>query len=80
MNLFDLNLNIIVENKMLNIDLGKKIRSLRVENKMTQGFVAGELNMSQSAYSRMERRETSAWIGKIDSICKLFRVSLQELL
>ncbi|MDA0357300.1 MAG: helix-turn-helix transcriptional regulator [Bacteroidetes bacterium] len=43
---------------MLNIDLGKKISSLRVENKITQGFVAGELNMSQSAYSRMERRET----------------------
>ena len=65
---------------MLNKVLGKKIRSLRVENNMTQSFVAGELNMSQSAYSRMERGETSAWIGKIDSICKLFRVSLQELL
>ncbi len=65
---------------MLNIALGKKIRLLRLQNNMTQSFVAGSLNMSQSAYSRMERGETSAWIGKIDSICKLFNVSLQELL
>ncbi len=65
---------------MLNIALGKKIRLLIIQNNMTQSFVAASLNMSQSAYSRMKRGDTSVWIGKIDSICKLFNVSLQDLL
>ena len=54
---------------MLNVVLGKKIKSLRIHNNMTQTDVANALNMSQSAYSRMERGETSAWIMKVENIC-----------
>ncbi len=65
---------------MLNVVLGKKIKSLRIHNNMTQTDVANALNMSQSAYSRMERGETSAWIMKVENIYTLYNISLQDLL
>lgn len=64
----------------MNIFVGDKLRKLRKSKNMSQEEVADFLNLSQSAYARMESGETHSWANHILKICRLFEINPYELL
>ncbi len=63
----------------MNTKIGKKIRTIREKKGFSQETMADKLNISRSAYSRIETGETSAWVHHIEDICKELNVQLEEL-
>lgn len=64
----------------MNQKIGKKIRAFRKQKGLSQEIMAEKLNISRSAYSRLEKGETSAWIHHIENICNELDISTEELL
>lgn len=60
--------------------IGKRIRKLREMCDFSQEFVANELNMSISGYSRIERDEVKITLDKLIIIGNILNVSIDELL
>lgn len=60
--------------------LGRRIRKLRELRDFSQEFMAFELDMSISGYSRIERDEVNLTLDKLYAICKLLDVSVFEML
>ena len=56
------------------------IRIHRQKKGLSQQAVAAKLNISQNAYSRMERGFTKITIDRISEIAKVFGIKYQELL
>lgn len=50
--------------------IGYKIRKLREIRNYTQEYMADSLNISQNAYSRIEREETEPPLSRIEAIAK----------
>lgn len=63
----------------MNTKIGKKIRTLREQKGFSQEIMADKLNISRSAYSRIETGETSAWVHHIEDICKELEIQPEEL-
>lgn len=53
---------------------------LRKNKAMSQEEAADYLNISQSAYARMESGESHSWANHIIKICTLFDITPEELL
>ncbi|WPO78674.1 helix-turn-helix transcriptional regulator [Flavobacterium sp. KACC 22761] len=64
----------------MNVFVGDKLKKLRKSKNMSQEEVADFLNLSQSAYARMESGETHSWASHISKICQLFEINPNELL
>ncbi|MFB3389553.1 helix-turn-helix transcriptional regulator [Flavobacterium sp. LAR06] len=64
----------------MNILIGNKLKLLRKNRDMSQEEAADYLNISQSAYARMESGESSSWANHIFKICKIFDITSEELL
>lgn len=60
--------------------VGKKIKELRIFNKMTQEELANLLYVSKQAVSKWEKRVTLPDIENIIKICELFNVDINYLL
>lgn len=58
----------------------RKIRYLREFNNLTQDYVANELEMSQNAYSLLEKGTTKITIDRLVALAKIYNVSPFELL
>jgi transcriptional regulator with XRE-family HTH domain len=52
--------------------LGQKIKRCRELKNYTQEFLAAELKISQSTYSRIEANQTDITIGRLTQIAKIF--------
>lgn len=65
---------------MASLHLGDYIRRKREELKISQEAVAFELNMSQAAYSKIERNETKLKVEQVYTIANYFGLSVYELL
>lgn len=65
---------------IMNTIIGNKLKKLRQIKKMTQEQVADYLHISQSAYARIERGESSSWAIHILKISKIFEINPEELL
>jgi transcriptional regulator with XRE-family HTH domain len=63
----------------MNTRIGKKIRSLRETKGITQEKMAEKLNMSRSAYGRIETGETSNWANYIEKLCTELEIRPEEL-
>ncbi|MDO5590161.1 MAG: helix-turn-helix transcriptional regulator [Lachnospiraceae bacterium] len=63
----------------LNLKIGKKIASLRKEQKMTQEQLAEKLDISVKHCSSVERGLSSLSLEKLILVCELFDVSLDYL-
>lgn len=61
------------------MDLGEKIKQLRQKNKMTQNDLGKKLHTSASCISSWERNRTEPNMGQIHELCKLFGISLGEM-
>ncbi|UWY28881.1 helix-turn-helix domain-containing protein [Flavobacterium sp. TR2] len=63
----------------MNKIVGENLKTLRKSKSMSQEKAADCLNISQSAYARMERGESTSWAIHFNKICQMFEVSPQEL-
>ncbi|MFH6993136.1 helix-turn-helix transcriptional regulator [Flavobacterium sp. FlaQc-48] len=64
----------------MNIVVANKIKALRKNKNMSQEEMADYLEISQSAYARMETGESHSWAIHILKICKIFEITPDELL
>ena len=63
----------------MNTTIGKRIRILRENKGYSQEIMADKLNMSRSAYGRIETGETNAWASHLEDICTQLEVEPEEL-
>ncbi len=59
--------------------IGNKIKEIRKTRGLSQEEVAKSLNISQSAYARIETGESNSWAYHIQDICDLFEIKPEEL-
>ncbi|HHX59429.1 MAG TPA: helix-turn-helix transcriptional regulator [Epulopiscium sp.] len=60
--------------------ISKKIKILRKEAKMSQEFLADQLNVSRQAVTKWETGVGTPDVGNLMAIAKLFQISVDELL
>ncbi len=60
--------------------LGGKLYALRKSKGLSQIQVAEYLNISKSAYSRMERGITNSWSCFLAPLSKLYKIEIVDLL
>ncbi|SFD40598.1 helix-turn-helix domain-containing protein [Flavobacterium phragmitis] len=63
----------------MNRIVGNKLRILRKAKNLSQEEVADYLNVSPSAYARMERGESTSWANHFNKICEVFEIAPEEL-
>ena len=63
----------------MNKVIGNKLKNLRKAKNMSQEEVADFLKISQSAYARMERGESTSWAIHFNKICEIFEITPEEL-
>ncbi len=61
-------------------DVGQKLQNLRHENKITQEQMGEKLNLSTSAYCKIEYGETDITLTRLNEIAQIFNISAVELL
>jgi len=54
----------------MNTQIGNKIRRLRENKGFSQEDMAERLQISRSAYSRIENGETNSWVNHLDKLCE----------
>jgi transcriptional regulator with XRE-family HTH domain len=70
---------IFVKMLIMNTIVGNNLRLLRKAKKLSQEQVADYLSISQSAYARMERGESTSWTIHFKKICEVFEITPEEL-
>lgn len=63
----------------MNVFVGNKLKKLRKNKNFSQEEMADYLNISQSAYARMENGESHSWASHINDICRIFEIAPEEL-
>ena len=61
-------------------NLGTQIRVLRAAKGLTQSNVASEINITASAFAKIERGESDISISRIEAIAKVFDLSASDLI
>lgn len=64
----------------MNKIIGNKLKILRKAKNMSQEEVAEFLNVSQSAYARMERGQSASWANHFNRICEVFEIRAEDLI
>lgn len=64
----------------MNLVVANKLKNLRKQKKWSQEDVAHQLNISQSAYGRIEKGESNSWAAHLERICTLFEIEPEELI
>ena len=59
-------------------EVGERIRRIRTNLNKTRDDIADQLNMSNSAYSKIERGETDVQVSRLEAIARLFKVDVVE--
>ena len=60
--------------------IGNKIKKIREHKNYTQEFMANELSMSISNYSKIERDEISITLDRLDEIANVLKMKFQDIL
>ncbi|MDI5896610.1 helix-turn-helix domain-containing protein [Flavobacterium yafengii] len=60
-------------------NIGDKIRKVRELKGFTQDFMAGKLEMSQRAYSKIENNDIKLDWGRIEDISKILQIEPTDL-
>jgi transcriptional regulator with XRE-family HTH domain len=63
----------------MNSKIAEKLKKLRKQKGWSQVEVAERLDISPSAYSRMETGDSCSWAGKLEDICQLYEIEAEEL-
>jgi transcriptional regulator with XRE-family HTH domain len=62
------------------IQLGKRIKDLRMQKNMTQNALAIHCNFEKASLSRIESGKSNITIRTIFRICQALEIDIQELL
>lgn len=62
------------------MNVNEKIKNYREQNKWSQEDMANQLQMSPSAYAKIERGETRLHLDKLQKIAQVFNIDLFELM
>jgi transcriptional regulator with XRE-family HTH domain len=60
--------------------IGQKIKKLRELKNLTQDYMANQLGLSQSAYSKMENGEVDIPFTRIEEIAKIFTIRPEDII
>ncbi|HGD1056919.1 TPA: helix-turn-helix domain-containing protein [Streptococcus agalactiae] len=58
----------------------KKLKELRINNKLSQKQIAEQMNISQQAYAKWERGKNSPSLATLEKVANFFNLSIEELL
>lgn len=64
----------------MNKTIGKRIREIRKNKGMSQEELADLLNISQSAYQRIENGETGSWAAHLERLSEILEVKPEDLI
>ena len=71
---------IIVQKKIGNVVIGRRLSELRKKNGYTQKQLADALNLSQQIVSNIERNTTAPDVEFLHGAADLYKISLDELI
>jgi len=60
--------------------IGQKIKKLRELKNLTQDYMANQLGLTQSAYSKMENGEVDIPYSRIEDIAKIFTIKPEDII
>jgi|SRR6476661_491587 len=60
--------------------VGERIRIERIRRGYSQEYMAYELNISQNAYSKVERQQSELTVKRLYAIAKILEMDVKELL
>ena len=60
--------------------VGKKLRLLREYRGYNQSFMAEQLGITISGYSRIERQEVDISMHKLINICEVFKIQVEDFI
>jgi len=60
--------------------IGQKIKKLRELKNLTQDYMANQLGLTQSAYSKMENGEVDIPYSRIEDIAKIFTLKPEDII
>jgi transcriptional regulator with XRE-family HTH domain len=63
----------------MNEAIGKSLKALRKNKGLSQEVVAEYLNISQSAYSRIETGESNSWSIQLEKLCDFYKITPSKL-
>lgn len=63
----------------MNKIIGNKLKELRRSKNLSQEEVSDFLGISLSAYSRMERGESTSWASHFNKMCEVFEITPEDL-
>ncbi|MDZ7896680.1 MAG: helix-turn-helix transcriptional regulator [Arcicella sp.] len=61
------------------LNLGEKVRVVRILREITQDYVAEKMGISQQAYQKLEKSKTIMTEGKLTEIAKILDVETQMI-
>lgn len=62
------------------MQIGEKLRSIRKLKGFSQDYLADQLNISQVTYSQIENNKTKLNLDRLEDICAILDVTLEDLL
>ncbi|MFM6983958.1 MAG: helix-turn-helix domain-containing protein [Chitinophagaceae bacterium] len=60
--------------------IGLRLKSYRELKGFSQDYLAGKLNISTSAYSRIERNEVNLTLEKLFLLADIYQISLEQII
>ena len=67
-------------NKTTQQYIGKKLRDLREDKKLSQENVADAVGISNTYYAGIERGEENPTVAVIEELCKLYKIKSSDIL
>ena len=61
------------------VHIGQKVKKLRELRNYTQNYMAQEMGITQSAYSKMELGESEITYSKLERISEILGVAVEEI-
>lgn len=58
----------------------KKLKEVRINNKLSQKQIAEQMNISQQAYAKWESGKNSPSLATLEKVANFFNLSIEELL
>ncbi len=68
-----------MDTQNLSKKIGEKFKALRTERGLTQEIIAEKLDLSVSAYAKLERAETEITVTKMEQIALLYGLKVLDL-
>lgn len=59
---------------------GEKLKRLRINQFISQREMANKFKITQQGYSKLEKGETKFSIKRIEKICKIFKISVDDFI